>query len=310
MTPATRQRLATILERELDAAAVQIVSNDAEPGPDGDVRTLRWDLGRGRQLVVTFSTPIVDRAEKEARLATLIESFADLFGEVAAEVPRPRPEPAEALRIELSALAGRAGALGALVIDATSPVVWGASDAPTGTDDPEAEARVAETFARAHAAGISWAELVRRPGSVTIPPPGERKEPEEPSARRFRVVPPVDELAPLSAEDREAIGRRVQLARAAITRVRKNPTMAELHRGEHLHEAVLEEGLGYLARSFATIYVLLLVYPGPFDELGAERAVTRALPAIERLVVALPPDDAPTHGGKGAVVALRPRRRK
>ncbi|MDI1447534.1 hypothetical protein [Polyangium sp. 6x1] len=309
MTPATRQRLATILERELDAASVQIVPSGADRSADGEGTTLRWDLGRGRELVVTFAAPIVDRADKEARLATLIESFADLFGEVAAEVPRSRPEPAEALRAELSALAGRAGALGALVIDAASPVVWGASEAPTGTDDPAAEARVAETFARAHAAGISWVALVRRPGSLSIPPPSsDRKEPEEPAARRFRVVPPVDELAPLSAEDREAIGRRVQLTRAAITRVRKNPTLAELHRGEHLHEAVLEEGLGYLARSFATIYVLVLVYPGPFDELGAERAVTRVLPAIERLVVALPPDDAPTHG-RGAVVALRRRRK-
>ncbi|MRG90361.1 hypothetical protein [Polyangium spumosum] len=307
MTPATRQRLATILERELDATSVQIVPSGADPGPDGDGTTLRWDLGRGRQLVLRFAGPILDRADKEARLATLIESFADLFGEVAAEVPLARPEPAAALRAELSALSGRAGALAALVIDARSPVVWGSSEAPTGTDDPAAEARVKDVFRRARAAGISWAELVRRPGD--LPLPSERKGPEETPGRGLRLVPPVDELAPLPTEDREEIGRRVQLTRSAIMRVRKNPTLSELHRGEHLHEAVLEEGLGYLARSFATIYVLLLVYPGPFDELGAERAVTRALPAIERLVVALPPDDAPTNG-KGAVVALRPRRRK
>ena len=306
MTPATRQRLATILERELDAASVQIVPSDADTSADGDGTTLHWDLGRGRQLVLTFATPILDRADKEARLATLIESFADLFGEVAAEVPRARPEPAEALRAELSALAGRAGALAALVIDATSPVVWGASEAPTGTDDPEAEAHIRSVFCRATGAGISWVELVRRPGDLALS--AERKGPEEHAGRALRLVPPVDALAPLSTEDREEIGRRVQLTRSAITRVRNNPTLAELHRGEHLHEAVLEEGLGYLARSFATIYVLLLVYPGPFDELGAERAATRALPSIERLVVALPPDDAPTPQ-KGAVVALRRRRK-
>ncbi len=309
MTTATRNRLATILERELDATSVEIVPSGTDAEPDEDDRTLRWDLGRGRELVLSFAAPILDLADKRTRLATIIESFADLFSEVAAEVPRPRPGPAEALRAELSALAGRAGALAVLVIDATSPVIWGASEAPTGTDDPEAEARVAETFSRAHEAGISWIELLSRPGNISLPPV-ERKEPDNDHvARPLRLVPPVDELAPLSVEDREAVGRRVLLTRAAIGRIRKNPLLAELHRGEHLHEAVLEEGLGYLARSFATIYVLLLVYPGPFDELGAERAATRALPAIERLVVALPPeDDAPTHR-KGAVVALRRRRK-
>jgi hypothetical protein len=304
MNTATQNRLATIVKRELDAAEVLFMATDEATDEDG--KTLTWDLGRGRHLVVAFDIPPEDPDDKRARLAALIESFPDLFAEVAADVPRPRPEPAEALKAELSALAGRTGALTAIVIDATSPVVWGASEAPSGTDDPEAESRLTAVFVRAHIAGISWLGLLRRPPAPPVL--AERKEPEDPVVRPLRLVPRVDELAPLDVSDREELGRRVQLARVAIQRIRKH-SLTELHRGEHLHEAVLEEGLGYLARSFATIYVLVLVYPGPFDELGAERAVARALPAIERLVVALPPDDSPTHRS-GAVVTLRSRRKR
>jgi len=302
MTQATQTRLSTILRRELDAERVSFVP--AGEAPEDDATTLTWDLGRGRHLVVAFTEPPPDPEEKRTRLAALVEAFPDHFDEVSAETPRHRPEPAEALKAELAALAGRSGALVAFVIDATSPVVWGASEAPSGTDDPKMEARLCGIFTRAHEAGIAWLELLRRPPTAPMP---ERKEPEDAVVRPLRLVPRVDELAPLEGADREEISRRAQLARLAITRIRKNPTLAELHRGEHLHEAVREDGLGYLARSFATIYVLGLVFPGPFDELGAERAVIRALPAIERLVVALPPDDSsPTHRA-GAVVALRRR---
>ncbi|UQA56784.1 hypothetical protein [Polyangium aurulentum] len=308
----TLERLSNILQRELGAAGVRIVAPDdgTEEGED-DANAICWDLNRGKRLVVTFATPPDDREERRARLGALVGSFSELFAEAAAEVTRrPRPAPAEALSSELAALAGRSGALSALIIDATSPVVWGASEGPSGSEDPAADARLSAVFARARAEGVDWTNLLGRPA----PPPGPgepRKEaaPEE-NGRRLRLVPPVDDFAPLAPGDRELLARYAQLARAAIARVRRHPTLAELHHGKHLHEAVREDGFGYLARSFATIYVLLLVYGGPFDELRAERAVLRALPSIERLVVSLPPgpDDA-TPNKKGAVVRLRPRRR-
>jgi len=304
----TQRRLAVILKRELDAHAVSFVSS--EDAPDEDEKTLIADLGRGRTLVVSFAAPLLEASSKREKLAALVESFAELFAEITVETHRPRPDPAEALNAELSALTGRAGALAAIVIDAASPVIWGASEAPSHTDDPETEARIAEVFTRTHEAGISWLELLLRPPTAPTPVDRpERKAIEEAAVRPLRLVPAIDELGPLAPSDREEISRRSHLVRLAIKRIRKNPLLAELHRGEHLHEVVREEGLGYLARSFATIYVLTLVYKGPFDELGAERAVIRALPTIERLVVALPPDDSPTHRA-GAVVALRSRRRR
>jgi hypothetical protein len=84
--------------------------------------------------------------------------------------------------------------------------------------------------------------------------------------------------------------------------------MTTLHRGGHVHHTVSEADLGFVARSFAAIYVLILAFRGPFDELRAKRAIVHALPIIERLVLALPPQDpAPLMGG---VVALRPRLRR
>ena len=47
----------------------------------------------------------------------------------------------------------------------------------------------------------------------------------------------------------------------------------------------MEDDLGLLARSFAGIYVLVLLYGGRFDELKTERHLHSALPMIERLVM-------------------------
>jgi hypothetical protein len=308
MHAATLERLASILKRELDAEDVHITSDAEEPNP---ATTLSWDLGRGRMLVLTFSTPPLDLQEKRARLAALIESFADLFAEAAPELPRSRPEPTITLQSELNALAGRAHASCAIIIDAKSPVVWSASEAPTNTEDAPLDAQIHDAFTHAKEIGISWrALLARPPGPLALRERKESKSVAE-SGRMLRLVPPVDELAGLTPSEREIIAQCAKLGRSAIARVRANAILPQLHRGEHLHEAVLDESVGYLARSFATIYVLILVFPGPFDELGAERAVTRALPIIERLVISLPPDDSPDSPGtpNGAVVALRPRRR-
>ncbi len=68
-------------------------------------------------------------------------------------------------------------------------------------------------------------------------------------------------------------------------------------------EAIRGESFGYLARAFANIYRLLLVYEGPFSELHAEAALVHALPHIERLVLALPPVEPPPGGER---VRLRP----
>jgi hypothetical protein len=110
--------------------------------------------------------------------------------------------------------------------------------------------------------------------------------------------------------DRERASWARHLAsRRALPIVRAMPEIAMLPKGGHLHAAHAEPGFGYVARSFAGIYVLILVFEGPFDEIGVRRATQSALPAIERLVLSLPPRDPSTQGAKVAVAIRRLRRR-
>jgi len=96
--------------------------------------------------------------------------------------------------------------------------------------------------------------------------------------------------------------------RKAIQLVRAMPELENLHRGGHLSRTVTEQDFACIARSFAGIYVLVVVFEGPFDELKAKHAVSQALPIIESLVLALPPRDPPPAIA-GARAARRPIRR-
>ncbi|MFO0757677.1 MAG: hypothetical protein U0359_14365 [Byssovorax sp.] len=112
--------------------------------------------------------------------------------------------------------------------------------------------------------------------------------------------------AEMAAEARSSWARHLA-SRRAITDVRALPQMATLHRGGHLHVSFQGEGFGFIAQSFAAIYVLILVFDAPVDELRAKRAIVHALPAIEKLVLALPPlDPDPIQAG---AMAMRPRKR-
>ncbi len=93
-----------------------------------------------------------------------------------------------------------------------------------------------------------------------------------------------------------------------IARVRSLKGVATLARGGHVAHVERSRSGGYLARSFASIYVLIVIFEGPIDDLRAERALREHMQAIERLVIALPPRD-PTTGNAGAnVVSLRAKR--
>lgn len=118
-------------------------------------------------------------------------------------------------------------------------------------------------------------------------------------------------------EGREARAKRARdawaraiLSRRAIAEVRALPETEALHRGGHLRHTVSGEGFGYVARSFGGIYVVILVFGGPLDELVAKRALTHALPTIERLVAALPPHTPlPPTAGMAAMRGGSRRRR-
>jgi hypothetical protein len=142
---------------------------------------------------------------------------------------RSRPPVARSLRDELDALATRAAASNAIVIDANSPILWGAAQA-------------------------------------------------------------VEDVATLDA-------------------VRALPEIAALRKGKHVRCVHGGGAAPLVAHSFAGIYLLVVLFDAPFDELRAERAILDALGRVERLVLALPPHDPDPSEGAGAVAVRQSRRR-
>ena len=126
------------------------------------------------------------------------------------------------------------------------------------------------------------------------------------------IPPPARELDDDEKQARERVAQGARdhwlrhfATRKAIQLVRAMPELENLHRGGHLSRTVTEQDLACIARSFAGIYVLVVVFQGPFDELKAKHAVSQALPVIESLVLALPPRDPPPSIA-GARAARRP----
>jgi hypothetical protein len=95
--------------------------------------------------------------------------------------------------------------------------------------------------------------------------------------------------------------------RSAIETVRGLSVLSTLRKGKHVRHVERSGDAPFLAHSLAGIYLLVVVFDGPFDELRAERAVAESLPRVEQLVLALPPLD-PTPGTGAGVVAIRRRR--
>jgi hypothetical protein len=157
-----------------------------------------------------------------------------------------------------------------VVIDAHSPVVWGSASAEPGAPDPERKLELVD---------LSSVNLV------------------DPSTTET------------SEADAEGDARSRQLSETAIEMVRDLPELRGLRRGGHLARVVPGPDLCAFARSFASIYVLIVVHSGSFDEARTERAVDDALPRIERLVLALPPLD-PKPAPIAGVISLRRGRRR
>lgn len=262
-------RFLTLVLRELSAREAHLLEGPEGPAVDESLQ-LRCALPDGRALVALFDAPPEDREPKQRRLEMLASTFVgtvegaasrSISGD-AVETPaskRPsRPPAARSLRDELKALCVRAGAVNALVIDANSPVVWGA--------------------ARTRGLGDEWPVVG-----------GEVEEPDEPVEHRVADV----DVA----------------SRAALEIVRSLEDLATLRRGKHIRH-VEREGKGpHIAHSFAGIYLLVLAYAAPFDELRAERAIAESLPRIEQLVLALPPLDPSPSAGAGVLKMRRPRPR-
>jgi len=242
----------------------------------------------GFRLVAVYETPPEDRASASLRLRQLAVTFFD--GPVPVPVPREDAEQQLAQRRlddELCALSGRVGATGATVIDIQSPVIWGCSEGRNPEEDLDTLLTVAalDTLARSRGVNLAVVSGLReddRAASLT----GFDGE------NRSRLELLVSRMAsrPLRARQAHLIHARAlaQVRSAWRSHRTDEGSFRRLHHGQDL---------GYFARMFAGIYVLVAYFPGPFSELRVEGSALHALPLIERHVLGLPPvDPSPPRG--------------
>ena len=272
-------RFLELVAREMDATDVR-AEERGTVAPERGV--LVAPLGERSEVVVHFAEVPADVEARQRRLEMLATAFAS-----AIEVGWPRPKPGRrSLRHELEALAERAGAIDALVIDAHSPIVWGAVAGPVVSSKTNVIPLNAESRARVERIHDSHRDLI-----AAID--GDKEDTEE---DRSSATPAPAAPSPLTTR--------------AVAEIRALPATAMLHRGGHLAYNRRDAAYGVVARSFAAIYVLLLVFDRAFDMIRAERALRECLPVIERLVLALPPMDPQPAPTAGVVALRRPRRRR
>ncbi len=290
-------RFSALVKRELGADDVRIL--DAASVPSGATNVLFASLLGGRHVAVTFGATPENPPALLRRLEILVRTFAQALEEQpnSETMNRPTRQPISlSLHDELRALAQRARAVDAIVLDAHSPVVWGSSvlRGPR-TDTPDEE--VVPALVRLEE---SRRDLLRLINEMSPERPGQAQDVEA-----FVPVPApsADVLVDFDDDpDPPAVSQR------AIREVRELPELPALRKGRPIVHVVREDDYGFVARSFAGIYLVVLVYDAPFDELRAERALTEALHKIERLVLALPPLD-PGPAPTANVIAFRRRRR-
>lgn len=288
-------RFLDLVRRELGCQAAHFEFG-GEPPPESEPRV--WaELQAGWRVVARYDAlPAADRAPRLDKLQRLIEAFSGVGPELQARSPKlTRPSASQELDDALGLLAEGADALRAVVIDEDSPMLWGSSELPLGTEDVEAAMWMAELADSAAAVDLDLSAMVElvQLGDEDLRRRLEGLEPRKLRERLLRKLPVIKQLGP----HRDADGWKAHfLMCRAIAAVRRAPER---------HESI-EDDLGWLARDFGGIYHVILVYDGPFSEIGAARMMQRAMPAIEKLVLSLPPVDPTPKSAR--VLQFKPKR--
>lgn len=287
-------RLLALVKRELHADDAR-AELGGRPPPDADECVVWAPMGDAWRVVAVFDGPPEDRGGKQARLRALLAPFS-----TADRVSEPPPSATgERHRLELDEeldrLAERTGARAAVVVDERSPVVWGSS-APRAEgwdlDTMEYACQLAED---ASPFGVDAARWLAEgpPAASALRAAGVDETLAERWSHRFRRVSAIaPDWSPAEWHDALQIAIAIGETRKAC-------------RGGRAPERFAAHGetWGVFARGFAQIYLLALVFDGPYSELHAEGPLVRALPHIETLVLALPPVDPRPRRAK--VIAFR-----
>ena len=182
-------RFVALVARELDAHEVRVLEPAEVSSPALDEsRELRALTADGRTVAAKWREPLapgVDREAKQRRLEMLASTF-DARDESSqgpssrspsSRSPSSRPPASLSLRVELQSLCDRAVAINALVIDANSPILWGAAwgrdivpEAWTASPPPtDAESAPPPSVDEARLAEVSRQALQAVRGLVELP---------------------------------------------------------------------------------------------------------------------------------------------
>jgi hypothetical protein len=244
--------------------------------------------GAGTTLIAIFDEAPSNREVLERKLALIGRTFAQ-----SAQTEDPPPVAPRSLREELRALATRAMALDALVIDAQSPVVWGSA---------RASHAVRRTEALRELRDMSSPVLSRRAAEQDW----DRDDDSGPLAGTAGGESEGDDAAAVQAPgdfEPSATDASAASSLAVLLEIRALPEMQVIRAGKSFTKV---EPSRYAIHSFG-IYLLVLLYDTPFDELRTRRAIAESMTWIERLVFALPPHDPDPEPAN--VISMRKRRR-
>jgi len=284
------RRFLELVQRELGAVDARVELGGRDPvAPEFVFKNTQ----SGFRVVAVFGVAPPDRVAAQTKLERLAETFAHTLSELhgPAFSRGPSTLPVRRLSDALEALRARTGAVSAVLIDGNSPVLWGSSDSERDLVDVESFAKIGAALHRARERGLTLDQLPLHDASALIAMlPGRGID---------RVIIEALSLLVTPEHDESAVRHRL-LTALAIASVRLH-----MHRGEQARSLHHESQYGYIARGFANIYSIIVVFAGPFSELHVESAVLHTLPAIEEFLFALPPVDPPP--GKGQVIRLRPR---
>jgi hypothetical protein len=277
------------LLRFLDLLRQELGADDARAevgGRDPDDPRLVWaNLDSGWRLVATFTEPPTDRAATQRKLDTLVEGFSETLD--AGELPAPPAAPVDSafrrLDAALEGLRTRTGAVGAVIVDIQSPVLWGSAEPQRHPDDVETLSGVGNAIESARAAGVDLDALLSLEAADLGPRLRDLGVDPERAGMLGRVI----------REGDDSGLRHHLLTCVAVARARK-----EAGREPETRWAYHEVQFGYFVRSLANIYLLVLVFEGAFSELHVESTVVHALPGIEQLLLSLPPLDPAPKGAR------------
>jgi hypothetical protein len=176
-------------------------------------------------------------------------------------------------------LAERAGALRAVVLDARSPVLWGVSERVLESEDVPFALELARAVSALRRLDVGWDELLA---------PSRDALARHAHGTGARDVDVLLEAARSVHERTPTALRQLVLTACAVEALREPGAGDDVNR-----RGAVVPGRPFWARSFASIYWLLLIFDGPYSELHAEAALVHLLPTVEQFVMALPPLEPP-----------------